>query len=107
MLGDPEWLAWLGRADEWYACPVRGWELGDHTAYIDANRYIKHATGLLLRTPGVPIPARRLCEHAQHHLDEVEDRPPPVDLPERIVHTRLTRDYVPRLTLAGLLRRGL
>ena len=79
----------------------------DHTADIDANRYVKHATGLLLRTPGVPSPARRLCKHALQRLDEVGDQPPPVDLPERIVHTRLTRHYAPLLTLAGLLRRCL
>lgn len=78
----------------------------DFTADIEANRYVKHATRLLLRTPDVPVGARRLCKHGLIHLDEVVEAAPPIDLPERIVHTRLTRHYEPLLALAGLIRRS-
>lgn len=79
----------------------------DLTTDIAANRYIKHATHLLLRTPGIPIEARRICKHALQRFEEVAPDPPPMDLPERLTHTRLTRHYEPLLTLASLLRRSL
>lgn len=96
--------AQLRRPDRRGTLPCR---FTDLTADIAANRYVEHATHLLLRTPGVPMEARRVCKHALQRLDEVGDTPPPVDLPDRLVYTRLTRHYEPLLQLAGLLRRSL
>jgi 5-methylcytosine-specific restriction enzyme subunit McrC len=78
----------------------------DFTPDIDANRYVKSATRMLLRTPDVPASARRLLKHGMIQLEHVDDEVPRIDLPQRIVHTRLTRHYQPLLELAELVRRS-
>jgi 5-methylcytosine-specific restriction enzyme subunit McrC len=78
----------------------------DFTPDIDENRYVKHATKVLLRTPDVPIGARRGLKHGLIQLDQVEDVVPRIDLPRRIVHNRLTEHYAPLLELSELVLRS-
>jgi 5-methylcytosine-specific restriction enzyme subunit McrC len=78
----------------------------DFTPDIDANRYVKHATRMLLRTPDVPVSARRTLKHGLLQLEQVADVVPRVDLPSRIVHTRLTQHYQPLLELSELVLRS-
>ena len=78
----------------------------DFTPDIDANRYVKHATRMLLRTPDVPVSARRTLKHGLLQLEQVEDVLPRIDLPSRIAHTRLTQHYQPLLELSELVLRS-
>lgn len=62
---------------------------------------------LLLPTPDVPPAARWSCRYGLGQLGEASDQVPPIGLPERIVHDRLTRHYPPLPGPVGLLRRCL
>jgi len=78
----------------------------DFTPDIDANRYVKHATRILLRTPGVATSSRRILKRGLLQLEDVQDVVPRIDLASRIVHTRLTRHYQPLLELSELVLRS-
>lgn len=87
----------------WRVSPIAS-RYVDYTEDIDRNRYVKHAARLLLRTLGVPITARRQLRHNIARLDLVGDDIPPIDLPDRMVFTRINRAYEPLLRLAKVIR---
>lgn len=74
----------------------------EYTADVDENRYLKAAVKRLIRVAGVPSSTRRLLQHELTRFEEVADAAPDVDLPTRLVYTRLNRHYEPALRLARL-----
>ncbi len=78
----------------------------EYTADIDENRYLKAAVRRLLRMVGVRPVTRRALSRELVRFEEVDDAPVDVDLPERLVVTRLNRHYQPALRLARLVLRN-
>jgi 5-methylcytosine-specific restriction enzyme subunit McrC len=74
----------------------------EYTADIDENRYLKASVQRLLRVAGVPAATRRLLQRELTRFEEVGDLISDVELPTRMVFTRLNRHYEPALRLARL-----
>jgi 5-methylcytosine-specific restriction enzyme subunit McrC len=74
----------------------------EYTADIDENRYLKAAVRRLLRVPGVRPETRRGLSRELVRFEEVADVHVDVDLPGRLILTRLSRHYRPVLRLARL-----
>lgn len=74
----------------------------EYTADIDENRYLKAAVRRLLRVPGVRPETRRALSRELVRFEEVADVHVSVELPDRLVLTRLNRHYRPVLRLARL-----
>lgn len=75
----------------------------EHTADIDENRYLKGATRLAVRAPGVNAGDRRRLLRQLVALEDVADVPVSGDLLDRIPISRLNAHYEPALRLARLL----
>ncbi|WP_420431985.1 McrC family protein [Candidatus Poriferisocius sp.] len=79
----------------------------EHTPDIAENRYLKAATRLALRVPGVDSEDRRRLLQQVASLEDVADGFMPADYLDQIAITRLNVHYQPALRLARLLLENL
>ncbi|MDE0699864.1 MAG: hypothetical protein OXH61_03955 [Acidimicrobiaceae bacterium] len=79
----------------------------EYTPDILENRYVKAATRLAVRVPGVQVEDRRRLLQQVVALEDVSDDPVRPDDLDRLLITRLNEHYEPALRLARLLLENL